>query len=194
MDEKPTVQMDASSEESPGDEGRTPPTVPIDDVYREPEWPRRTPYHEPTPRPFTQQPPQPPQTGGAGKTMIMTEPVSTPLLAWLAVTEGPGAPRGKVYSLREETVIGRKTGQIVLSGDAYISGQHAKVRLESSEQDEEKQVFVLYDLASANGTFAGDLDDYKDSKVYRHELKDGDFILLGETTLVFKQVRLKGDQ
>lgn len=190
MDEKPTVQMDASQEESSGEEGRTPPTIPIDDVYKDPEWPRQPSDEEFTPRPFSQQPPQP---GGAGKTMIMAEPVSTPFLAWLAVAEGPGAPRGKVYTLREETVIGRKTGQIVLAGDEYVSGQHAKVRLESSEQDEDKQVFVLYDLASANGTFAGDPDEYQDCKVYRHELKDGDFILLGQTTLVFKQVRLKDD-
>jgi pSer/pThr/pTyr-binding forkhead associated (FHA) protein len=125
--------------------------------------------------------------------MIMTEPVSTPLLAWLAVIDGPGAPRGQVYVLQEETVIGRETGQIILGGDAYVSGQHAKVRLESSEEDEEEQVFVLYDLASANGTFAGDREAYQDSQIYRHELKDGDFVLLGETKMVFKQVRLESD-
>jgi pSer/pThr/pTyr-binding forkhead associated (FHA) protein len=125
--------------------------------------------------------------------MIMREPVSTPVLAWLAVTEGPGGPRGQVYTLEEETVIGRKVGQILLSNDAYVSGQHAKIRLEPSEEDEEKQVFVLYDLASANGTFAGDREAYRDNRVYRHELEDGDFLLLGETALVFKQVRLEGD-
>jgi pSer/pThr/pTyr-binding forkhead associated (FHA) protein len=126
--------------------------------------------------------------------MVMREPVSTPLLAWLAVTEGPGAPRGQVYTLQEETVIGRKVGQILLSNDAYVSGQHAKIRLEYSEADEDKQVFVLYDLASANGTFAGDREDYEDNQVYRHELEDGDFLLLGETTLVFKQVDIEGDE
>ena len=195
MDEKPTVQMDASPEESRGRESETPSTIPIDDMYREPEWGQPAPVQAPTPRPFSPQPPpQRPQSGPAGQTMILQEPVSTPLLAWLAVIEGPGAPRGQIYTLQQETVIGRKTGQIVLSGDAYISGQHAKVRLEASEQDEEEQVFVLYDLASANHTFAGDRDGYKDSQIYRHELKDGDFILLGETTLVFKQVRLKDDE
>jgi hypothetical protein len=207
MDEKPTVQMDASQEEPQADEGRTPSTIPIDDMYQEPDWQPRSPEptprpfssqppaQEPTPRPFRSQPPaQPPRSAGAGQTVIMKEPVSTPVLAWLAVTEGPGAPRGQVYTLAEETVIGRKVGQIVLSNDAYVSGQHAKIRLEPSEEDEEKRVFVLYDLASANGTFAGDREDYEDNKVYRHELEDGDFVLLGETTLVFKQVRLKNDE
>lgn len=197
MDEKPTVQMDSSPEESRGGEAKTPSTIPIDDMYREPAWGQPASDQEPTPRPFSPQPPsssQPPRSGPAGETMIMKEPVSTPVLAWLAVTEGPGAPRGQVYTLREETVIGRKAGEIVLSGDAYVSGQHAKVRLEPSEEDEGKQVFVLYDLASANGTFAGDREGYQDSQVYRHELKDGDFLLLGETTLVFKQVRLKRDK
>jgi pSer/pThr/pTyr-binding forkhead associated (FHA) protein len=120
----------------------------------------------------------------------MRPEATAPLLAWLAVTEGPGAPRGQVFTLQQETLIGRKVGQIVLAGDAFVSGQHAKVRLERSEEDEERQVFVLYDLASANGTFAGDQEDYRDTQVYRHELEDGDFILLGETTLVFKQVKL----
>jgi hypothetical protein len=194
MDEKPTVQMDASSEEWEDDEGKTPSTIPIDDLYREPEWPGPAPVQEPTPRPFSvQRRSQPPQAGPAGETVIIREPISVPLLAWLAVIGGPGAPRGQVYTLQEETVIGRETGQIILSGDAYVSGQHAKVRLEPSEEDEEKQVFVLYDLASANGTFAGDREEYQDSRVYRHELKDGDFVLLGETKLVFKQVRLKSD-
>jgi pSer/pThr/pTyr-binding forkhead associated (FHA) protein len=122
----------------------------------------------------------------------MRPEASATLLAWLAVTDGPGAPRGQVFNLQQETLIGRKAGHIVLAGDSFVSGQHAKVRLERSQEEEEKQVFVLYDLASANGTFVGDRKDYRDHQVYRHELEDGDFILLGETTLVFKQVRLEG--
>jgi pSer/pThr/pTyr-binding forkhead associated (FHA) protein len=104
------------------------------------------------------------------------------------VAEGPGAPKGHVFTLQRETVIGRENSPVSLPGDVYISGQHAKIRLEPSEEDEEQQVFILYDLASSNGTFAGDRDDYREQRVYRHELQDGDFILIGETTLVFKQV------
>jgi hypothetical protein len=192
MDERPTVQMGAypEEEERKGDVG-TPPTVPIDDLFHEQEWPSPAqdsgPYGAPPPMP-----PQAPQAGPAGETVIMRPEASATLLAWLAVTGGPGAPRGQVFPLQRETLIGRKAGQIVLAGDAFVSGQHAKVRLERSEEDEGKEVFVLYDLASANGTFVGDREDYRDNQVYRHELEDGDFILLGETTLVFKQVGLEG--
>ena len=193
MDEKPTVQMDSYPEEESrkGDFG-APSTVPIDDLFQEQEWPSHA--QESTPTPFGAPPPMPPQTpraGSAGETVIMQPEAAAPLLAWLAVTEGPGAPRGQVFTLQRETLIGRKVGQIVLAGDAYVSGQHAKVRLERSEEDEDKQVFVVYDLASANGTFVGDRAAYRDNKVYRHELEDGDFILIGETTLVFKQVELE---
>jgi pSer/pThr/pTyr-binding forkhead associated (FHA) protein len=93
--------------------------------------------------------------------------------------------------LQRETVIGRKAGQIVLGGDPSVSSQHAKVRLEASEGDDGRQAFVLYDLASANGTFAGGREAYRDNQIYRYELEDGDFLLLGETTLVFKQVELQ---
>ena len=49
---------------------------------------------------------------------------------------------------------------------------------------------MIYDLASSNGLFVGAKETYKDaaSRVHRHVLKDGDYILIGETTLVFKQV------
>ena len=199
MDEKPTVQMDAYPERDPGGmDADSPPTIPIDDMFQEPAWP--TPLDAPAPPgpPPAYQPPSlgtPPQApspgaGPAGHTVIMQQEASAPLLAWLAVIKGPGGPRGQVFTLDRETVIGRKAGQIVLGGDSYVSGQHAKVRLESSETDEETHTFVLYDLASANGTFAGDRETYRDNQIYRYELEDGDFLLVGETTLVFKQVEL----
>jgi pSer/pThr/pTyr-binding forkhead associated (FHA) protein len=118
----------------------------------------------------------------------MGPPPAEPLLAWLAVVDGPGAPRGQVFSLQPETTIGRTAGQIVLGNDPYVSAQHAKIRQEPSEDDPDVQVIALYDLASANGSFAGSEDDYRDQQVYRHELQDGDYLLIGETTLVFKKV------
>ena len=36
--------------------------------------------------------------------------------------------------------------------------------------------------------FAGSRQDYRAKQVYRHELHDGDFVLIGETTLVFKRI------
>lgn len=198
MDEKPTVQMDAYPQEDPGrTDADSPPTIPIDDMFQEPAWPPMDEQGPPSPPPY-QPPPMgtpPPQVpsggaGAAGHTVIMQQETSAPLLAWLAVVKGPGGPRGQVFTLDRETVVGRKAGQIVLAGDSYVSGQHAKVRLEQSEEDEGTQTFVLYDLASANGTFAGDRETYRDNQIYRYELEDGDFVLVGETTLVFKQVEL----
>jgi pSer/pThr/pTyr-binding forkhead associated (FHA) protein len=120
--------------------------------------------------------------------MIMeteTEPVP---LAWLAVLEGVGGRSGVVYQLKQETVIGRTAGDLVLNEDPAVSGEHVKIKLETT--DEEEQFFVLYDLASSNGTYIGDRETYQDdeNRVYRHVLEDGDFILVGQTTLVFKQV------
>jgi hypothetical protein len=199
MDEKPTVQMDSFSHDDQGEEAKTPATIPIDDMYQQQEWsappppplPPSSPAQQPvSPPPFAPPPPPPaqPAPAAAGATMIMGPAAPPPLLAWLAVAEGPGANRGQVFTLERETLVGRAAGQIMLSGDPHVSAQHAKVRLEPSEEDEEKQIFVLYDLASRNGTFAGDKEEYRDRQVYRHELKDGDYVLIGETTLVFKQV------
>jgi len=200
MDENRTVQMDAYPQEDPGrTDADSPPTIPIDDMFQEPEWPLpmddQTPPGPPPayqPPPLGTPQPHPPSggAGAAGHTVIMRQEAPTPLLAWLAVVEGPGGPRGQVFTLDREMIIGRKAGQIVLPGDSYVSGQHARVRLESSETDEGAHLFVLYDLASANGTFAGDRETYHDNQIYRYELDDGDFVLVGETTLVFKQVEL----
>jgi pSer/pThr/pTyr-binding forkhead associated (FHA) protein len=112
-------------------------------------------------------------------------------LAWLAIVEGPGGKRGTLLTLKAETLIGRTAGDLVLGGDRTVSSQHVKIRLEPKEdapEGEEQQVFVLYDLASANGTYVGNKQTFRDdaSRTYRHELRDGDYILIGETALVFK--------
>lgn len=118
----------------------------------------------------------------------MSAPAPQIPLAWLGVVSGPGAERGRAFVLRPETIVGRAAGDVVLGGDTTISAQHIKVRLEPKEGGaEDEQVFMLYDLASANGTFVGARENYRQdsSRVYRRELHDHDYILLGETTLVF---------
>ncbi len=193
-EERPTVQMDGNYDEPAGhEEPETPKTRPADDAFPQQNWSPFEQQPEP-PAPFPPQPPwtpdspPPPQEAPAGSTVVMGPAPPAPHLAWLAVAKGPGAPRGKVFTLQDETIIGRKTGQVVLAGDSHISSQHAKVRREASEADEEEQVFVLYDLASTNGTFAGNRETYQEKQVYRYELEDGDLIQLGDTTLVFKEV------
>lgn len=137
-------------------------------------------------------PPPPGAPSSGTETVIMEiEPQGGIPLAWLVVLEGPGAKRGKMVLLQGETIVGRSQGDLVLSGDHSVSGQHIKVRLEEKEGDPEgRQVFVLYDLASKNGTFAGTRENYQNdgSRVYRAELQDGMFILVGKTTFVFKAV------
>jgi FHA domain len=178
----------------------TPKTIPAEDLGA---WPPAPPPPPPPPAPDVSPfrptsepapggpPPQPAQATG-GKTMLMrTEPEPQIPLAWLAVVEGPGGKRGTVFTLKSETILGRAYGDLVLSGDPTVSSQHAKVRLEAKEESAEgEQIFVVYDLASANGTFVGTKQTYRDedSRIYRRELMDGDYILVGETTLVFKHI------
>lgn len=140
----------------------------------------------PPPPPSASQPAPVPSAGG--RTVLMTTPAPQIPLAWLAVVSGPGAERGRAFVLLPETVVGRAAGDIVLGGDSTISAQHLKVRLEPKEGGaEDKQVFMLYDLASANGTFVGTRDTFQQdsNRVYRRELHDHDYVLVGETTLVF---------
>ncbi len=206
MNEHPTYKQGGGgwgeeSDEAPtvvGDEpAQAPPTIPVDDLGAD-GWPQPTaPGGGPKPAwPETPTPGQGipiPGQAAAGSTQMHTMLIGeqpTPVFAWLVVMDGPD--RGKIHTLQPDTtLVGRKAqdNHIVLPDDA-CSGQHAKIRLEPTE-DEEEQVFVLYDMASSNGTFVGDKQTYRDigSRTYRHVLKDGDYILLGETTLVFKQIK-----
>lgn len=125
--------------------------------------------------------------GGDAPTMLLTQRPGV-VFAWLVVMDGPD--KGRIHQLRPDvTTVGRNQGSsdVVIADDA-VSGQHLKIKIETQEGAEDQ--FVLFDLASSNGTFAGDKATYRDtsSRVYRHALKDGDYLLLGETTLVFKRV------
>ncbi len=148
------------------------------------------------PSPASQPPPyqqRPPSGGGEeGKTQIMAAGVpETFPLAWLAVVEGPGAPRGEVFRLGKDTILGRTSNNhIPLSGDPAVSSRHLKIKLETIEEEPEQKAFVLYDQGSANGTYAGTYEECQEAnnRVYRRVLEDGDFLLLGETILVFKSV------
>lgn len=108
-------------------------------------------------------------------------------LAWLVVLDGPD--RGRLHQLKAGmTTIGRAPGNDVVLPDNTVSSQHLKIRSDVLENGEAQH--ALIDLASRNGTFAGSKATYRDdnSRVYRHTLRDGDYLLVGETTLVFKCV------
>lgn len=120
--------------------------------------------------------------------MISERP--TPVFAWLVVLDGPDRSSiGTVHTLHPDTTtIGRVPGNQIVLHDETVSAQHARIRREVREGHD--PVFALFDLGSRNGIYAGDKDHYKDeeNRVYRHELSDGDYLLVGETTLVFKEV------
>lgn len=158
---------------------------------------------QPTPRPaqagWGQPPAAPPPAPGwapqpapgwaprpEAATMLISQRPS-PVFAWLAVMDGP--EKGRIHQLRPDTTtIGRVAGNDVVVADDTVSSQHVKIRIEPQENSDDQ--YVLIDLASRNGTFVGSKATYRDpaSRVYRHLLQDGDYLLLGETTLVFKRV------
>lgn len=195
LDEQETVFADP--------EGATPPTIPLGEqggwgavavpepASRPPDFPEG-----PTPVPQQQWPPVGPAHARspdeqAAQTMLISERPS-PVFAWLVVVDGPAEMRGdvgRVHSLHPtSTTIGRVQGNHVVIHDGCCSAQHARIRIESQEDDE--TAFVLYDMGSSNGTFIGDKESYQneENRKYRHELQDGDYLLVGETTLVFKKL------
>lgn len=148
-----------------------PPTVPEPYV---PAPPPPTPVSPPPVSPTLGMPPQgfDPVAAGPAKTEILHRP--PPQMAWFVVRGGARA--GKEFRLGEITNIGRDATQNDIAvDDSAISRQHARVRLEEGK-------FVLYDLASANGTTVnGD-------KILKHELANGDQVAMGETQFTFMQV------
>jgi pSer/pThr/pTyr-binding forkhead associated (FHA) protein len=146
-----------------------------------PAWP---PVAAPPPAPWVAPQPGAPRADAA--TMLLAQR-PTPVFAWLVVMDGPD--KGRIHPLKPDTTaIGRAAGNDVALPDDTCSGQHLKIRIEPQENGAEQ--FVLIDLASRNGTYVGTKATYRDpaSRVYRHVLQDGDYLLLGETTLVFKRV------
>jgi hypothetical protein len=190
-DEQKTVLSDQ--------ENVTPPTIPLGDQEK-PRWGRSSgpgfvraePSQSTTPPPYPAQPPfrpSVPESGGEDQTMIISERPK-PVFAWLVVVEGPDRNAiGTVHTLHPDTTtIGRVPGNRIILRDETVSAQHARVRREAKEGEE--PVFAVFDMGSRNGIFVGDKETYRDdqSRVYRHELQDGDYLLVGETTLVFKRI------
>ena len=103
-----------------------------------------------------------------------------PSFAWFVMVEGIHA--GKIFRLHADvTLIGRDPSCDIVLDDQAISRQHVKVRTDEDEDDD--QIFVLHDLATENGTFVND------EEVLKHQLSDGDHVLMGRTELIFKQVQ-----
>ncbi|MCL7454578.1 MAG: FHA domain-containing protein [Anaerolineae bacterium] len=123
------------------------------------------------------------------ETMITNERPK-PVFAWLVVVDGPDRNAiGTVHTLHPDTTtIGRVPGNRIVLRDENVSAQHARVRQEMKEGQD--PVFALFDMGSRNGVFVGDREGYRngENQIYRHELQDGDYLLVGGTTLVFKRI------
>lgn len=121
--------------------------------------------------------PQPEQVGAPSgsldRTVVLREAPAGPL-AWFILKSPPHV--GKEFRLQTVTTVGRDPAlnDIVLQ-DPAVSRQHAKVKLEEGH-------FVIYDLASENGTFVNG------EKVLRQVLKDKDLLRFGQTEVVFMEI------
>ena len=124
--------------------------------------------------------PAPPPRASAPPRIEPTRPLvrGQPAMAWLAVTRGPW--QGRQFGLdRGRNTAGREATRCDIAlDDEAVSGEHARINFEGGQ-------FVIYDLASTNGTFVNN------RRIQRQALMDNDVILMGNTTFVFKQVKTR---
>jgi pSer/pThr/pTyr-binding forkhead associated (FHA) protein len=94
-------------------------------------------------------------------------------VAWLAITKTPSVRKGRIFTLEKvRTGIGRVQDVDIILDDPEVGRVHAAVRYEGPADS--SGVFVLYDLASANGAFLNG-----EPVTAPTELKDGDWVALG---------------
>ena len=73
---------------------------------------------------------------------------TSPRYARLSERTSDGAPRSVFIVGRDETILGREVGDIVFSGDPFMSRRHAALTRDPTDGN-----FTLRDLGSSNGTF-----------------------------------------
>ncbi len=89
-----------------------------------------------------------------------------PRLARLVQLTSEGIPRDVFHLYRDETVIGRESGDVVFTDDVFLSRRHVAFRL-----DRNTRRVVVRDLGSSNGTLV----------LFRNEreIVDGDIFRIG---------------
>lgn len=123
----------------------------------------------PAPRPVASPAPRPDPTR-----LVDRKP---PVTGWLVVRSGPRAGKQLGLSTSVRNTIGRDgTRCDLIVDDPAASAEHARVQWEHGQ-------FVLYDLASSNGTWVNN------RRVQRQPLLDNDVVRVGDTKMVFKLVR-----
>jgi pSer/pThr/pTyr-binding forkhead associated (FHA) protein len=99
-------------------------------------------------------------------TLLFGSP-ATPRRARLCQRTVEGVIRDMYHLFRDETVIGREVGDIVFTGDPFLSRRHAVIRRNPTTGE-----FSIIDLDSSNGTYfaiRGEID-----------LHNGDFLRIGQ--------------
>ncbi len=99
-------------------------------------------------------------------TRLFGSPVA-PRYARLTQHTVEGAPRDAFYIGRDQTIIGRESGDIVFTTDPFMSRQHAAIRRDASDGS-----FGLHDLGSSNGTYVRIRGE--------RQLSGGDHIRIGQ--------------
>lgn len=92
---------------------------------------------------------------------------SVPRLARLCQLTVEGVGRDVYYLSRDETVIGRESGDLVFTNDPFMSRRHA-----SLDRDAANGAFSVRDLGSSNGTFIAIRGE--------RELTSGDHLRVGQ--------------
>lgn len=82
-----------------------------------------------------------------------------------------GGQEGDLFELKDETVVGRTSGDIAFPHDGFMSGRHARIIRRGSS-------FILKDEGSRNGTFVKIRGEV--------ELKPGDVVLIGKQLFKFE--------
>jgi hypothetical protein len=103
--------------------------------------------------------------------------VETGAIAILWVKEGHR--RGKIFKIKDGTVVGRKDGDLILD-DPKVSNPHARFRVEEDK-------YVLWDFGSKNGTYVNG-ERIREATV----LDENDEIKIGDAVFVLKT--LEGDE
>jgi pSer/pThr/pTyr-binding forkhead associated (FHA) protein len=99
-------------------------------------------------------------------TLLFGSP-ATPRRARLCQRTVEGVVRDVYHLFRDETVIGREMGDIVFTGDPFLSRRHAAIRRSPITGE-----FSLVDLDSSNGTYVAIRGEVS--------LSNGDFLRIGQ--------------
>ena len=99
-------------------------------------------------------------------TQIFGSPCS-PRYARLCQRTVEGITRDIVYLTRDETVIGRESGDLVFTADPFMSRRHAVLHRNPADN-----TFTIRDLSSSNGTYLAIRGEV--------ELENGDYMRVGQ--------------